>query len=216
MTQNVNLFDPSFRKQRLQLSFATLVKYLGLAVVVLLALQFFLQHQLSRQSAELRQAQDSLKDQRSQVERLAGQTAARKPDPQLEAEIGKLEVELRQAQDATEALKGGAFGNQQGFAEYLRAFSRQSVDGLWLTGFTITGGGELEIRGRVLRPDLVPSYLQRLNREQVLAGRSFARLEMSRPDAEPAADKDKRAARAPRFLEFSLATKDAAKKAEGR
>ena len=50
------------------------------------------------------------------------------------------------------ALKGGAFGNQQGFAEYLRAFSRQSVNGLWLTGFTIAGSGELEIRGRVLEP----------------------------------------------------------------
>ena len=101
-----------------------------------------------------------------------------------------------------------------GIAEYLRAFSRQSVNGLWLTGFTIVGNGELEIRGRVLSPDLVPSYIQRLNREQVLAGRSFARLEMTRPKPEPVTDKGKdakKAARMPRFLEFSLATTDAAK-----
>jgi hypothetical protein len=87
---------------------------------------------------------------------------------------------------------------------------------LWLTGFTIAGSGELEIRGRALSPDLVPSYIQRLNREEVLAGRSFARLEMSRPKPEsaPAPDKNKAAAKAPglpRFLEFNLATADAGK-----
>jgi hypothetical protein len=103
------------------------------------------------------------------------------------------------------ALKGGAFGNQQGYAEYLRAFSRQSLSGLWLTGFSIAGSGELEIRGRVLSPDLLPSYIQRLNREAVLAGRSFARLEMSRPKSEPAAGK---APLLPRHLEFSLIALD--------
>ena len=66
----------------------------------------------------------------------------------------------------------------------------------------------------MLSPDLLPGYIQRLNREEVLAGRSFARLEMSRPKPAPRSDKDKdakKAATAPRFLEFSLATTDAAK-----
>ncbi len=72
------------------------------------------------------------------------------------------------------------------------------------------------MRGLVLTPELLPSCIHRLNQEQVLAGRSFARLEMSRPKAEPVvvADKDKnakKAARLPRFLEFSLATTDAVK-----
>jgi hypothetical protein len=65
----------------------------------------------------------------------------------------------------------------------------------------------------VLSPDLVPSYIQRLNKEKVLAGRSFSRLEMNRP-AQPAVgaakDAKKAPARAPRFLEFSLATSEPA------
>jgi hypothetical protein len=213
MTQNINLFNPAFRKQRQLLSFATLVKCLGLVVLVLFAFQFYLQQQVSGLTRDLRSVQALLKDERDRAAQLTGQAAARKPDAQIEADIAKLEVELRQAQEAVGALKGGAFGNRQGFADYLRAFSRQSVDGLWLTAFTITGGGELEIRGRVLRPDLVPNYIQRLNREKVFAGRSFAQFEMSRPEAEPAAKAGKDA-RAPRFLEFSLATKEAVKKAE--
>jgi hypothetical protein len=208
MTQNINLLSSDFRKPELRLSFATLVKCLGVALFALLLVQFYLQYQVSGLTTQLRTLQDSVKDQRAQAEKLTGLAAGRKPDAQLEAEIAKLDAEFKQAQHSVAALKGGAFGNQEGFAEYLRAFSRQSVEGLWLTGFDITGAGELELRGRVLRPDLVPSYLQRLNREEVLAGRSFARFEMNRP-AEPPGEK--KAAQAARFLEFSLATKEATK-----
>lgn len=214
MSQNINLFSPAFRKRRLLLSCATVVKCLGLTLFALLAYQFYLQHQVNGLAGELRAAEGSLKEQRSTVDQLKGQAAARKPDVQLDAEIAKLEVELKQAREAMEAAKGGAFGDQQGFSEYLRAFSRQSVNGLWLTGFTIVGGGELEIRGRVVSPDLVPSYIQRLNREKVLQGRSFARFEMSQSKPEPAADKEKeakKAPRTPRFLEFILATTETGK-----
>jgi hypothetical protein len=211
MTQNINLLSSGLSKPQVGLSLATLVSCLGLALVALFAAQFILQYQVSSLTAQLRSMQDSIKDQRGQAEKLTGLAAARKPDPQLEAEIAKLDSELRQAHEAMSALKGGTFGNQEGFAEYMRAFARQSVDGLWLTGFDITGGGELEMRGRVLRPDLVPNYLQRLSREEVLAGRSFARFEMNRP-VEPAGEK--KAAAPARFLEFHLATREAAKSLE--
>jgi hypothetical protein len=212
MTQNINLLVSSVRKTASRYSFATLANSLGVALVALLAINFFLQYQVSTLTAQSRSLQEVLKDQRGQAEKLTGQAAARKPDAALEAEIAKLEGELAQARESMSAIKGGAFGTQQGFAEYLSAFSRQSVDGLWLTGFSISGGGDIELRGRTLRPELVPSYIQRLNREPALAGRSFARFEMTRP-AEPAADKSKGPQPA-RFLEFSLATKEAVKMTE--
>jgi len=214
MSQNINLLGPAFRKRRQLLTLVTVVQCLGITLAALFGYQFILQQQVSDLSAELRTAEGLLGSQRGYVDKLKGKPAALKPDAQLEADIGRLETELKTAREAMEALKGGALGNQQGFAEYLRAFSRQSLNGLWLTGFSIAGSGELEIRGRVLSPDLVPSYIQRLNREQVLAGRSFARLEMSRPKPEPAAGKDKAAGKAPlvpRYLDFSLATTDVVK-----
>jgi hypothetical protein len=213
VSQNINLFNPAFRKQRRVLTLGTVVQLLGLTLAALSGYHYTLWQQVNGLTEELRSADGLLKAQRGYVDKLKGRSAA-KPDTQLEADIVRLEAELRLARDSMEALKGRGFGNQQGFSEYLRAFSRQSVNGLWLTGFTISGGGELEIRGRVLSPDLVASYIQRLNREQVLAGRSFARLEMNRPATDPAADKGKdakKAPRAPRFLEFSLATSELAK-----
>jgi hypothetical protein len=216
MSQNINLINPAFRKQRQPVTLATVAQCLGLMLAVLLGYHYYLQQQVNGLTAELRSSEGLLKSQRGYVERLKGQSAAPKPDAQLDASIARYEEELKGAREAMAALKGGAFGNQQGFAEYLRAFSRQSMNGLWLTGFTIAGNGEIEIRGRALSPELVPSYIQRLNKEQVLAGRSFARLEMNRPappkpPADAGKDAKKAAPRAPRFLEFSLATTEAAR-----
>jgi hypothetical protein len=195
---------------------ATVAQCFGLTLAVLAGYHYYLQQQVNGLAAELRSSEGLLKSQRGYMERLKGTAAAPKPDAQLDAAIARYEDELKSAREAMSALKGGAFGNQQGFAEYLRAFSRQSMNGLWLTGFTISGSGEIEIRGRALSPELVPSYIQRLNKEQVLAGRSFARLEMNRPapqkpppDAAKGKDARKAAPRTPRFLEFSLATSEA-------
>ena len=214
MSQNINLLGPGFRKQRQLLTLATVAQCLFVTLAVLGSYHYYLQQQVNGLTAEYLSADSLLKSQRGYAEKLKGKPAAGKTNGQLDADIARYENELKLAREAMDALKGGGFGNQKGFAEYLRAFSRQSVNGLWLTGFTIAGSGELEIHGRMLSPDLLPSYIQRLNREQVLAGRSFARLEMSRPKAEPVADKGKdakKAPRTPRFLEFSLATTDAAK-----
>lgn len=214
MSQNINLFSPAFRKQRHLLTLATVAQCLGITLAAFFGYHYYLQQQVNGLAAELASSEALLNSQRSYIEKVRGKPGAAKLDAQLDTDIARLETELKLARESVNALKGGAFGNQHGFAEYLRAFSRQSVNGLWLTGFTIVGGGEVEIRGRVLSPDLLPSYIQRLNQEQVLAGVSFARLEMNRPKPELVAAKDKDAkkvARTPRFLEFSLATTDTPK-----
>ncbi len=216
MSQNINLLGPAFRKQRQALTLATVAQCLAVVLVALFGYYFYLQEQVKGLATELASAEAVLKSQRGYAERLKGKPAAKPGAAQIDIEIARYEGELKVAREAMEALKGGAFGNQKGFAEYLRAFSRQSVDGLWLTGFTIAGSGELEIRGRTVSPDLVPSYIQRLNREEVLAGQSFARLEMGQPKPVAAAAGDrgkseKAPPRAPRFLEFSLATAESAK-----
>jgi hypothetical protein len=211
MSQNINLLGPAFRKRRQLLTLVTVAQCLGVVLVAVFGYLFYLEQQVSGLAAELRTSEELLRSQQAYLERLKGRSAALKPDVQLDAEIGRLEAELKIGREAMAALKGGAFGSQQGFAEYLRAFSRQSLSGLWLTGFSIAGSGELEIRGRVLDPELVPGYIQRLNREAVLAGRSFARLEMSRPKPEPAAERDRAVGKAPivpRHLEFSLIARD--------
>jgi hypothetical protein len=207
MSQNINLLGPSFRKQRRLLTLALVLQCLGITLAALFGYQYYLQQQVNGLSSELAVTEKLLQTQGGFVSNLKDKPTPLVTEAHLDAEIAQLEVEFKLAGESIEALKGGALGSQQGFAEYLRAFSRQSIGGLWLTGFNIGGSGELELRGRAVSPDLLPSFIQRLNRERVLAGRNIAQFDLTRPPAEAVADKAAgKAARAPRFFEFSLAT----------
>ncbi|MGH8711716.1 MAG: MSHA biogenesis protein MshI, partial [Burkholderiales bacterium] len=129
---------------------------------------------------------------------------------QLQAEIKKAEAQLKARQEMVETLKhGGAIGSTEGYSEYMRAFARQSVNGLWLTGFEIIGaGGEMAIVGRTVRPELVPVYVQRLSREPVMKGRQFASLRISLPQQ---AKNVTTSAGNLRYLDFSLQSAEGGK-----
>ena len=94
---------------------------------------------------------------------------------------------------------------------YFAAFGRKSMPGVWVTGFSVgEGGNELQVRGRVLHPDLVPAYLRALNGESVMRGRQVSELKLTAREetapAKPAPPPASARAGAPeRFVEFSLA-----------
>ena len=99
-------------------------------------------------------------------------------------------------------LKSGSLGDTKGVSQYFRAFARQTLDGLWLTGFSILGAGkDIIIEGRTLRAELVPGYIGNLRREDVLRGHGFGSLSVQKPlETASNAEPHKRAA----FLEFRL------------
>ena len=87
-------------------------------------------------------------------------------------------------------------------SEYMRAFSRQVVQGLWLTGFKLTGdAAQISLSGGVLDPELLPIYIQRLGKEPAMRGKSFSTLQMQQHQAE--AGKENKSAAA-RYVEFTL------------
>lgn len=152
----------------------------------------------AEQAARLAQLQ-------SDVTRLAQQLAARKPDAQLQQELASLDALLMTRNEVLSALQGGALGDTRGVSEYFRAFARQSVEGVWLTSFSISGAGsQIAIQGRTVDAELVPSFLTRLSREETLRGHGFESLTVSRPAA--AVSADGKLAAQPAYLEFRIAT----------
>ncbi len=209
MSQYINLLGPAFRKPRLLLSLNRAVILAGVATVVMIGLLFYSRYQVDGLRAELVSAQGLLKAQGKYTDRLKGEGAAQKDDTGLAAEVARLEMELKSARAAMGVLEGGALGNRNGFASYLLAFSRQALDGLWLTGFTVDGAGEVAIQGRVISANLLPEYIQKMNKEPALQGRAFSALEMRRPavvPALPSKDGEKPVVASPRYLEFNLTT----------
>lgn len=234
MSQQINLFNPLFRRKGFSPTSANAMLSVVGAAVGLAALYGIYQDHRTRDAA--RSAQE-VAQQHGEVtafrEKLAAQLAQQKPNTELATELSQIEARLKGRQDVVDALNSGAIGTTGGFSEYMRAFSRQTVNGLWLTGFDISSAGnEFTIQGRTLSADLLPSYLMRLKSEKALQGRQFAALRISQPKPEPVApgapaaqarDESKGAADAksaavakdaapvaPRYLEFSISSSEVA------
>ena len=211
MSQQINLLNPALRRSRDWLAAKPLALAAGAALAVVVAIAATLRIQpdgleraAAAQSAQLKAVQDRLIAAAKEV-------AARKPNDRLQADLANARVQLQGRQAIMAVLQGGAIGSSSGFADYLRGFARQLPSGLWLTGFAIgAGGSEMEIRGRMLDPAALPEYIRRLNAEPAFQGRSFAALNIRRPQPEAGA----RTAAAPNYVEFELKQNDPAPAAD--
>lgn len=185
MSQQINLFNPIFLKQRIYFSAINMAQVSGLILIGSALLAVYTNHQLSGLSKELAATSAQLELAKAQLAKVNVELGPRQKSKPLEDELQKTEAELTSQQQVFDTLQKGEFGNTKGYSEYLRAFSRQIIDGLWLTGFSIYGAGnEIAIQGRALQPELVPAYISRLKREPVMLGKSFAILEMRVPQVD--------------------------------
>jgi Tfp pilus assembly protein PilN len=212
VSQQINLFNPIFLTQKKHFSAVTMVHALGIILLAAVLLGLYANFERAGLVKEADATTAQLKAAQSQLAQVSATYLPRKKSEALENDVKKMEAEVRSLQQVSEILHKGEFGDTKGFAGYLRALSRQVVNGVWLTGFNVQGAGnEIGIQGRALQPELVPAYLNRLKREQVMQGKSFSTLEMARP-AEPAV-KDGAAkphTQAP-YIEFNLQSSAASK-----
>ncbi|MGH8807224.1 MAG: PilN domain-containing protein [Noviherbaspirillum sp.] len=187
MSQQINLFNPAFRKQKNYLSAVTMVQGLGLILAGCAALVFYTNYQSGELSKEATASTARLAATQANLVKVKEISGARQKSKKLEDEVQKLEVEIKSLQQVGDVLKKGDFGNTDGYADYFRAFARQIDNGIWLTGLDIRGAGfEIGLKGRALQPELVPAYLSRLKKEPALQGKSFAALEMISASEKPA------------------------------
>jgi len=202
--QQINLFNPAFLDKRGPLSLkAALMGWLAVALISVAFAGYagMRNRQMAQQEREVAARMTAAQ---AEMQRLAGQAGGRKQDPRIAAEIARLESEINGRDEVMAVLKGGALGDTRGFSEHLRAFARQSFEGVWLTGLHIAASGQdVALEGRALRPEQVPGYLRRLNSESVMQGHPFSELLMQAPAPE-AGDKS---GRRPAYIEFRLATK---------
>ena len=182
MTQQINLFNPQFLQKEKYFSAVTMAQALGLLVLGIAAFTgyaYWQDRSLAHQTAESSRVYEL---QKQQFTKAAADLNPGKLDAQLDQEIGSIEaaIALRRALLGEIQLGGGS---PSAYSEYLRAFARQTVQGLWLTGIQIgEGSGQLNLSGRALQADLVPILIARLNQESALRGRPLEALAISRTE----------------------------------
>lgn len=182
MSQQINLYNPAFASRGGGLDAVAMVWSLGAAVLLLGAIYGYAAIGVAALEDQVRFTATQLQKEQGRLEEIAKSVSSKKKSPELEAEIIRVEAQVGARQRIMDTLRSGAFGNTDGYSEYLRAFARQIVEGLWLTGFSIVGAGaEMAIHGKALQPDIVPAYLRRLNGEHSMQGRAFAGMRIRAP-----------------------------------
>jgi len=182
MYQQINLYQPIFRKQRQVFSATTMSQALGIVIVALLAIYVYGALQVGDLEVEVVQLEGREKALTTQLARIDPRLSQNRRE-EVEEELRRLNATLLDQQRLVEVLRDDPLGSTQGFSPYLAALGRQRTPELWLTELAINGGsGAIELAGRSTRPDLVPEYLQRLGREAVLVGQQFDRFEIERDD----------------------------------
>lgn len=199
MSQQINLYNPLFEKKEKPFSARTMSQALALIAVGVATMHVYAAYQARSAERVAAQLGQQIIVQREQVEKLT-KAGAPTRSKALEAEIARLEAEVKTRQTTLQALNTGELGNTAGFSEFLAALGRQAMPGIWLTSITIgNSGNDLLVQGRALRAELMPAFLRALNNEPMMRGRRVTELKLSAKSAAPA---DKAAAVG--SIEFSL------------
>lgn len=204
MSQQINLFNPVFLKQKKYFSVLAMLQVLGLIVLGSGFIYGYAKHQVSLLA---QQSEETGKLYAAEQQRLASFSQGFSPQKSsqvLQDELKRFEAEAVAQKEVLDTLKTGVIGNTEGYSEYMRAFARQTLSGLWLTGFAIdSDGSQMSLSGAALSPALVPTYIRRLSKEKAMKGKTFSYLQIQQPKMRPSQSTAKS------YVEFSMQSAEA-------
>jgi hypothetical protein len=194
VTQQINLFNPVFLKQKKIFSAAAMAQALCVLLAGVLALAFLARQNVNALQVEANAGRDRLLQREARLNKVKVAFAPRQKSAGLEAQVVEAEARIAALRKVAGVIQRGELGNTSGYAATFKALARQNLEGVWLTGVSINGAGnELGVQGRASEAALVPAYLGRLALEPVMRGKAFGSLKISQPVAQDA-----------QFVEFSL------------
>jgi Fimbrial assembly protein (PilN) len=220
MSQQINLLNPALIKQRDFLNPNNITMTLGLLSALMLGYYGYAQKQLSLLTLQRSQAAEALSATQAQLQQTTFLHTPHEMNKALIEQIAQLEQKETMQQQILQTVNLSSATPEKGYAALMRAFAKQSLDGLWLTSFSFDSSTEkLNINGRTLQADLVPEYISHLGNEPALKGKLFSALSMNLPKIEAAKSPAMQAntgkasspistepekAVAPKYIEFAL------------
>lgn len=200
MNQQINLYQPIFRKQKKVFSAVAMLQVSLVTIALFILAGGYSYIQLKKMDQQANVASANLSRVQRQFNQLIQQSSNGAAAKLLAAEGKRLNSEIDQKKAIVALLAKGPYINKTGFSRQFEALARQHVDGTWLTGIDIEqGGASLNLKGITYSAELVPVYLQKLLQEKVFSGTKFNVLGMERSDKKP------------EELSFQISTKTAGK-----
>lgn len=204
MSQQINLFNPLLLRQKKYFSVLTMLQALAMIVLGSALFYAYAVYQVQLLTVQSDETGRRYEAAQARLARYSADFSPQQAKQLLEDELKKTEAQAVAQHELIDTLKSGAIGNTRGYSEYMRAFARQTINGLWLTGFDISGDAvQMSMRGGALNPELVPGYITRLSQEKIMRGKEFAALQMQQHKVEAGKPEGRP------YLEFTLQSAEA-------
>jgi hypothetical protein len=174
VNQQINLYQPIFRRQKAIFSALAMVQVWGIVVLMMVCITAYTTVRLSSLEKQLKEAQKYQAQTQRNVDQLKAQELGRTPSKLLESEVKRTQAELEERRQVAALLSGGALSNTRGFSAHFEGLARHHAAGSWLTEISLREGGNwINLRGVALAPEVVPVYLQNLLSAEAFAGLAF-------------------------------------------
>jgi len=183
LSQQINLLNPALRPKVEMLTLNNVALVVSVVFVGVLLLGVWGQQRYAAAQERVRGLEQQMQSAQAQLVQLVGMKASRRPSAALEQLLADRKQLAADKQEVLSTLESGVLGRTDGFSSYMEAMARRVPDGLWLTGFS-AGNDEqqLTIQGRMLSESLLPRFIQQMNQEPALQGRTFAALKIEQQE----------------------------------
>ena len=185
MKQQINLYLPEFKVEKDPLTVLVMAQVLAVVLAIMIVVssyEVFTRWQLGTELADLR---ITLAEETRKTAALDAELSRRSQNVELSNRLERAEAVLASSQRVRDFLSGAKLGNVSGFSEYFKDLSRAAMDGLSISEFTFTDGGEtVTLSGKVADSAMVPRYVANFeNGNSPLKTKHF-NPSISRPDVE--------------------------------
>lgn len=195
MRQNINLYQPIFRKQEKVFSAKTMLQGAALVLAGLTLFYAYALYQTRSLEGQLARFEQQRQQSLQQLEQISRLHPPREKSAALEEAVDQARREYQATQQVVARLADRRQGNNAGFSAHLEGLARQRLEQTWLRQIHLEQGGEAVVLiGSTYQPEQVPQYLQRLAAEPSYQGKTFSTFSLQRAE------------KAPRRMDFEVRT----------
>ena len=167
MQQQINLYLDEFRVDKDPISAGLIGNTLAAVLVVMLTIASWDLNEQRLLGNELAALRETLAEETRKTEELDEQLTRRSQNTELTDRLTEAEARYAAGLQIREFLSETNLGNVDGFSGYFKDLSRASIDGLSITAFQFTDGGEqATMSGQVRDSAIVPRYVQNIESGQ--------------------------------------------------
>lgn len=194
MNQQINLYLPEFKTRKDLLTVMAMAQLIAVMLVVMVVVSSYELFTRWRLEAELLDLRQVLAAETSKTDELSKLLERRSQNRELSRRLDRAEDRLESSRQIRNFLSETKLGNVSGFSEQFKDLSRATLNGLSITEFSFSQGGEeTRVAGWVVESAMVPRFVTNLQDSNSAIKDQLFNSEISREE---------------RYLSFVLSTQN--------